>query len=554
MFKYIVLLATAFVMAVASSSATAATDFDPPITDSASYDDDTFFAGNGADDHPLNVEDWPEDPFFSRIQDDPYPFALMATGLNQDPFYLDPGFYAGRIISDRFGASNGDKANKYGRKTIRLSNGFVLTVALSPKYAAMSDPSTAAAWNIGMIRYSETGIRWTWINAAPEFTDSNKYYYIYPNDDVFNDNGSFVEINDVKEYKGFIYVLATHRVAAGHTNVRLVKLSLTSPSWSWESLDWPGKEASGVGMNFYTDGGVDKVTIVAMKKDSAIKIKTWMIGYLVTTSGRSVLDLGFGSSGNGFVDATWCDTCIPRSVAGNHTGITYIAGDFISTGFGTNRDGYVTRHGKNGARSSNWGTDGGLQTFNFNRVSGGADVVRGMAIFTRTIGGVTDTLWILSAAEDVCGTTSAGIIKIGGRRGEVDTAFGPGGKMAFGASGVPPSCFAPASIEPYDIARNGSRLAVVGRSWVRVGTTVFGRPSFNIVNSANGEVMDERRLEPTINIGNDGAGTAFHSVVPSEDDSFYAVGTAKDAESNKKSMPITARVRSDRIFGHGMED
>ena len=126
--------------------------------------------------------------------------------------------------------------------------------------------------------------------------------------------------------------------------------------------------------------------------------------------------------------------------------------------------------------------------------------------------------------------------------------------MTFGGGGVPPLCLTPKWIQPYDLAYKGERLAVVGRSSFRIGLTIYGGPSFSIVNSSNGEVMDERRFAPTVDIGVDGEGTAFHSVVISESDSFYAVGTVKDAANNQKSMPMTARIRADRIFGHGMEN
>lgn len=56
-----------------------------------------------------------------------------------------------------------------------------------------------------------------------------------------------------------------------------------------------------------------------------------------------------------------------------------------------------------------------------------------------------------------------------------------------------------------------------------------------------------------MNIGADGAGSVLRSVVAGEADDFFAVGTATDSQNNQKPMGMRVRVRTDRIFGHGME-
>ena len=135
--------------------------------------------------------------------------------------------------------------------------------------------------------------------------------------------------------------------------------------------------------------------------------------------------------------------------------------------------------------------------------------------------------------------------------------FGSYGALVFGgggwASGALP-CLVTSSTTPLAMALNGKRLAIAGYS-VTKGFSTSGGPSFDIVDKDRGEVSDSRLLKTSgVDIGDEGVGSSFFSVVKSEGDSFYAVGSLKDSVHNQKTLPMTARIRADRIFGNGLEN
>ena len=532
---------------------------------------DGFTVQDRPADSPVNVESWWDDPLADppsenawslAAQTGEYPSALLAGGLDDDPFLLDGRFRGGKIYTDRFGASsNGsDQTNKWVQKALRLSNGDVVTVALVPKDGATSHPPSGAGWNIGMVRYNAAGVKQKWTNAAASLTDSTRSYYIFPNKDQYDGNGSYTGIHDVKEHDGWIYVLAQrYRSATDKTyDVRLVRFQLSSSKWKWSNILGSASVSEwGVGMRFDTWDSQSQRLIVAVGRTVAPgKYETWMQGYVVRDSSELSLNPVFGDNGVSNVSPEDCDSCRPVAFAAGKIGqeVTYIAGNYAHSS--TDQNIYYTKFDMYGTSIMSIVKFSFPEKFNDQR-----DEVREIVIeLARDQFGAYDRVYILAAVQDICGTSSAGVAKFDSV-GNPETSFGTNAMLVFGGGGNM-TCTTTRSIKPRAMALNGNRLAIVGYStrhveFVLPGTPHdTGGPSFSVVDKDIGYVSDSRVLAPTgVDIGDNGGNglSTFLSVVPSEDDSFYAVGDARDTKNQKMNVPMTARVRADRIFGNGLE-
>lgn len=569
MFKYSVFLAAALAAGLLIMPAAAQN----PEQESASGGDG-FSLQDWTEDSPVDTAPWLDEFLPEEASEGIDLFAdlneaqasnTLTGALDKDPFFLDGRFYSGRMYLDRFGANHSDTTDKWAEKSLRLSNGDVVTVALVPKLGATSSPPYGTGYNIGMVRYNSAGVKQKWNNAAGAFTDSTKSYYVFPNKDVYDSNGSFQGIHAAKEHDGWIYILAQRfRSAADKTgDMRVVRFQLSTSRWKWTNvLPSANVVESGIGMHFYTDGGFDRLTVGISRKVAPSKFETWLAGYLLGDLAALSIDSSFGNNGSVNVTPANCDSCRATALAASQVivGGTYVAGNYDYSS--TDQDGYITRFNKKGASDASFGFNGRANVWFPIVVSDQKDDLKDIVVQKNLVSPELESIYVVAEVENVCDTTSVGVAKYGSN-GFADESFGPaGGQMMFGG-GAGPLCITPSSIKSRAMALSGSRLAIVGYSTTTMHAIPgpylsVGGPAFSVVDADTGQLKDTRRFRPEgtgVDIGVNGGNGAstFLSVVSDETDSFYAVGTAKDTAHNQKHIPMTARVRADRIFGNGME-
>lgn len=493
--------------------------------------------------------------------------SVMLAGVQPDePYALDGRFRNGQMYTDRFGANNNDNTDKYAHKALRLSNGDVVMIGLVPKLGATGNPAYGVGYNIGMVRYDAAGVKQKWVNPLAEYTDASKSYFVYPNKDVFSEDGSFWSVGDVMEYDGWIYILAkAYASDTDHTfDVRVVRIRIagtyqpksTSLFTSAATSEW------GVGMNTYNDYEFTRLYVVVGRNVSAGAYQTWVASYIMGANGALVVDSTFGTNGTRNITPAGCVSCAPRAVAGGSfpsLGYTYIAGDY-DRGNG-DHDAYVMRLESDGTPDT---YRLGFRPIHFPAVATPqATIARDVVVGRKQGSSYQDDIYVLAAVGTDCGTTSAGIANFD-EYGYSYYWSQSDGKLLFGggeAASIGP-CSDTYSLTPYAMALNGYRLAIVGYSTIHSDfvppdyPSDVGGPSFNVVRIYDRSVRDSRVLRPTgVDIGPNGGdgASAFFSVVVDDNDSFYAVGRAKDAANHQRNVPMTARVRADLIFRNGLE-
>lgn len=492
------------------------------------------------------------------------PSDMLAGGLDDDPYALDGRFNNGQIITDRFGTDANDNSDRYAHKVLRLSNGDVVMLGMVPKLGATTNPASGVGYNIGMVRYNAAGVKQQWA-AYSQFTDITKTYYVYPNKDVFDVTGSFWSIDDVKELDGWIYILAKgYASASDHTfDVRLVRISVTG-EYSFPSSTTIFSSAAtsewGVGMQIYPYNGFNLLCVVVGRNVSISQYQTWMGRYLMGSNGALLPDSSFGTNGIKNVTPAACVNCAPRASSGGYIFEydTYIAGDY-DRGNG-DHDSYVTKLDSDGTPDYYFG----FTPIHFpGAATPQVTTVRTIVAGQRQVGSsYADQVYVLSAVATACNTTSAGIAKLDDD-GNFSSYFGTDGKMLFGGGENFAPCVDTGSLKPWAMTLNSQRLAIVGYSTVHNDfvppgyPSDVGGPSFSIVESwYTGSVAYSHVFWPTgVDIGPNGGdgASAFFSVVADNYDSFYVVGRAKDVANNHRNVPMTARVRFDRIFGNGVD-
>ncbi len=482
---------------------------------------DGFLAQDWDMDSPDEVDEWPDGSFADQPPEyahalagpnETNPSVVLAGGLDDDPFVLDGRFNDGQMYTDRFSTINdgGYTTDKYAYKALRLSNGDVLMVGLVPKIGTTLNPLNTAGLNIGMARYSPTGVRKKWTKAAAAFTDVSRDFYVFPNKDVYDSQGSFQSISDVKENDGWVYILADRFRSATNmnTNVRLIRFQLSSSKYKGGHVFVnEGMKEAGVGMHFYSDGGFDKLTVAVRRNISTSTLQTWMKSYLVGSASTLAVDSGFGTNGIRNVSPTDCGACKPIVLAASATeaGATYLAGNYAQSS--ANQDGYITKLDKNGTAVNSFGNNGRTNFYFNDTPTAATEAVKDMIVETiSTSFGMRDRIYVLSVVDATCGTTSAGIFKFDSGAVE-DHWFGTGGQLLFGGGGTGTSifdhCNGTRSMVPSAMALNGNRLAVVGYSTTHPDPVTLpwgsppdrGGPSFSMVDKDIGYVSDSRRIE-----------------------------------------------------------
>ncbi|MEO8010395.1 MAG: hypothetical protein ABI650_01995, partial [Dokdonella sp.] len=123
--------------------------------------------------------------------------AVLAIG----DYVQSPSFNNRRFYVDHFaGPSNADAV---GALAAQLSNGDIVVAGLVPNFQASGTCNNGAAMcNVGLVRYTSSGVRIRWPDPNG-FGFFNNNYLIYPN----NAASGYQYIRDVKVQNGTIYVL-----------------------------------------------------------------------------------------------------------------------------------------------------------------------------------------------------------------------------------------------------------------------------------------------------------------------------------------------------------
>jgi hypothetical protein len=133
---------------------------------------------------------------------------LAWSGTANADYGFDPGFNPNYTI-DAFATGENGGAFRSGERLVTLPDGDIV-VAGAMRFP--NDPLMSSFINVGLVRYSPSGIRKTWTGPAGPYSWFNRQYIVYPN----TANGSsgdtrITYVADIGQANGKIYVLIERR-------------------------------------------------------------------------------------------------------------------------------------------------------------------------------------------------------------------------------------------------------------------------------------------------------------------------------------------------------
>lgn len=483
-----------------------------------------------------------------------------------DAYVPSPHFNGGRLSLDHFASAN--SADISGGVTAELPGGDIVVAGL------VSRNTTTGLWNLGLVRYSPTGVRRTWTNPVNGFYFDQ--YAIYPS----SATPKFQYIRDIKVHNGIIYVLVDeqqqNQAGLGRQNVRIVAFRTDGSllddegvfgySFSTDPDDFYGSQMVPVSntrmmvVALTYDNVGPYVSVTRMTIDGAgalVSDNTWGTAY-------------GGSCGGGicppqdwliryYAPSSLCVSAPCNAIPGYATkavGLAtndfYVAGSVQYNG-GNDWDTFVlkissdTGDVKPEFSGDGWARYGFDQTnSNFNDRAGGLYVYQ-------------DDIWLAAHVAQKC-HAGIGMAKINGATGSVIPAFGATGKIVFGGQGNVQFCFGGSyEDKPYAISATAGRIGVVGHQTNgMLGSPYDLDPMLAVVDAVGGAVLDHGRHPIRRADGSRMGDGVFYSVYggPSAMSPFTAAGTGRDAAAGNTLSYLTGRlipVSADRIFASGFD-
>ena len=479
-----------------------------------------------------------------------------------DPYQLDPAFAGGVFGFDHFAGPN---SNDYiGIKSIRLDDGTIVTGGLAPSWGG-GNPANGL-WNIGLVHYAADGTRLAWTNPGPYGFFGNQYV-VYPNLDA----PFYQYFRDMAVINGLLYVLVDEQkqsqVGLGRQDSRIVVFRLDGSYHSQYPVFGAADDPNADDVDFY--GGrivpinATRVIVTATAYDS-------IGGYL------AVDRLGILANGALDLDTSWGEGYGgPNSFS---RVINYFPPDYFCVDSPCTMDAYFAVNPNNGFEdfyvagskqydgddwdawvakiSSQDGTlkpefhDDGWVAVNFDNASSDFDdraaglVVQGDA-----------DVYVAAAVAQKC-HPGIGVAKLDGS-GDFNASFGAGGRVVFGGQGDVPFCFAGVQNDvPTDMARNGTRLGIVGyrASRLFVGDAINYNPMFGAVGSGNGAVVSFDAYPLARPDGTRRGDSILYSVFggfANDEARFTVGGNGRDTDSGNTLSYVMGRMMPasfDRIF------
>lgn len=506
------------------------------------------------------------------------------TAISSAGYALNPGFNDGKFYLDRF---SGPTTSDYrGRKIARLANGDTISVGLVPAY--QQDNQADGFYNIGIVRYTASGVRVPWSWASP-YGNFGNTYLIYPGSQTAGQlTPRFSAIKDVKVIGNRFYILADHTPVGGSRNVQL----LTFSDEGAESGRFFGhlgvfagafNEDGGAllahGSNII--GGANKLVAVATVWGGS---GNYILAKRFNVGGANIVetDSTFGTNGETSIflrqNAGGCATGV--AVAGAcpiiatslgagfrnlfNVGAYYIGADRLhSTGTGSNDwDGAVIKLNANGMLDTTFGAtgSGAGNGFSFIQFDRGSKEDRTRALEVRTTGlGIPaspyrDEIYSVMYVAQLC-SAATGVAKID-QDGAAVSSFGTGGKMSFGGWNNPADAQACAVYGPaqaFGAAISGSTLAIVGQGDIERQGQFIRAPMFTAVDIASGTVS-QSLLTPISITGTSSPGDGvLYGVVGLGAEDFAVVGDTRDPLNGNHLLFATGQIGRDYIFANGFQ-
>lgn len=474
----------------------------------------------------------------------------LARPLDQDPYVADPVFWSGRYKLDARGQGP-QNGSAWAQQVIRLTSGEIIAAGRTPASALFSTDAN----NVGLSRYDALG----------QSVSGPWHTLDWPDDP----GGVYTDVVALRRWGDRLFVLADAVGASpGQRMVVLHAFDLASGGLLQTSVALKGAaDLSGAGLAIVDHGSVGTRLVVAGT------LRQGSIGRIALR--RYTLDAAGAFSADGPVQlpavgvCTGSQDCQVTAIAsaGGSIGAPprlYVAGTFLWGG-APSRDFFVARLDA-GLQPDSGGFGAiGMALVGFDEPgSGNEDILVALAV--QNVGSAAvpdDRVYLVGNVSRSC-RPGIGVARLG-HGGGLDGAFGSGGRLLFGGSGLDaghPDC----PLARTDTARAAvlspadGRLAIVGSATAcaQPPCTVQTHGMSAIVDAGDGTLRDHRELPFLFQgvadretvlaaVAGNGAGRVIAAGWVRFPDDFVQAGLA-----GKRRWALLGLAR-DRIFGNGLQ-
>lgn len=482
------------------------------------------------------------------------PDAVLAIG----DYVQSPSFNNRRFYIDHFaGPTNADAV---GGVAAELSNGDIVVAGLVPNFQTSGTCNNGTALcNVGLVRYTRSGVRVAWPDPNG-FGFFGNNYLIYPN----NAASAYQYIRDVKVQNGTIFVLldVPNTAQSGLGRQNMIILSFFESGRPRGNISVFGLSgAASDTEDFYgaqmTFTGPGRLIVTATDYDG-------------TSSYLAVSRLNVDVNGALSQDPTWGSAY----AGGGNRIVRYPANVPYTVNYAVNPVGFSGQNDFYVAGSLDAQGDSDVLVLKISSVTGSykpefggsgfasVDFARPNSTHNDYAGGIyvyQNDVYIAAQVDEQC-LQSVGVAKINGATGGLVSAFGTGGKVAFGGFTTPCAAYR-VGATPFAISATGGRIGVVGvqRSVVPdpPGAFDYYDPYLAVVDAVTGSVIDEGRRTVIRDNGTRAGDAIFYSVFggPSPLSPFVAAGNSRDTLTGNSLSYLTGKYipDSDLIFADNFE-
>lgn len=474
---------------------------------------------------------------------------VQATPLADDPYWLAPGFLGGAPIREDFGFPTKDTL---ARKAVRMDDGTTVI-------AGLGHPPTInqanAYWNLVMTKVTDGGAAYNWLSTA--HTPAAPNQLVYPNSAV----ARYIDVRAMASRGEHILVqVDAHDPALGPYSTIQV---FNRPGQHVGSHASPPalRDQRGAGLAVWESNGVTRVFAVStgLSADNSRWIPRWK-RLILAGDGQLTLEA------QGEVNHPNCTTstsCEVFDLAATRPSILdpgppriYLAITWRNLA-NANHQFMAMRVDTNGVPVSEFG--GGTAVIGFDEPGSDlGDFATGIAVRTRTSGGIEDDILLSGRVSRSC-RTATGVVRLRDN-GQLETAFGNGGRLLFGGSSASPQLcqgLNPRHDYATGSAVSGQRLAIAGYA-ACVDCASDGLFAIVDIDAGGDALREYRRLTYPL-VGGTPIPSVLTGITPALSGSFYVAGHTRTPESaidpqvrNKLQFQIM-RLAPDRLFGDGLE-
>lgn len=476
--------------------------------------------------------------------------AAQATPLADDPYWLAPDFLNGEAIREDFGRPTRDHL---GRRAARMFDNATVV-------AGVGQPpnlnQTNGFYNLVMTKVTDGGAAYDWI--APDNTPATPNQLVYPN----QTSARYTDVRGLATHGEFILVQvdADDPVSGPYSTIEV----FNRPGQRVGGFQLPlaQRDQRGAGLVVWESNGVTRVFAAStgLSADNSRWIPRWK-RLLLSGSGQLTLEAQGEISHPNCTASTSCqvyDLAASRpSILDPGNPRIYLAITWRNLG-NANRQFMAMRVTSNGVPEPAFA--GGTVILGFDQPGSDlSDVATRIAVRTRTQGGIQDDILLVGRVARAC-RTGVGVVRLR-HNGQLETAFGNGGRLLFGGSDTASAGVCATLNPPNDqvngAALNGHRLALTGTSNC-VDCPGEGFLAMVDIEAAAGALTDFRRLTYPLS-GGTPIPTSLTDAIPAPDAGFWLAGHTRTPEGaidpaiRNKMQFLMLRVAPDRLFGNGLE-